>query len=215
MNITTRFERTLAVLVGLTALVASLVATLELDSGRKGDRAAILGARLPVQIFEGIASSQNRSDFHLNTQRQASALAIEALARQSSSPPRENGLDFEQLIARADLAASRRLRVAAMEMARIDPESRGVDPHTAKTILVTTKELGNQVQIQGSVIDRANKYSGRDGRAVFALSLVAIAAALLGLAAVLKAGPGGRIALTAGVLALALSAALGSFALAS
>jgi hypothetical protein len=214
VKIMTRFEQTLAVLVGLTALVASLVATLELDSGRKGDRAAILGARLPVQIFEGIASSQNRSDFHLNTERQASALAIEALARQSSSL-QENALDFEQLIARADLAASRRLRVAAMEMARIDPESRGVDSHTAKTILVTTKELRNQVEIQGSVIDRANKYSGRDGKAVFALSLVAIAAALLGLAAVLKAGPGGRIALTAGALALALSVAWGSLALAS
>jgi hypothetical protein len=214
VNITTRFERTLAVLVGSTALLASLVATLELDSGRKGDRAAILGARLPVQIFEGISSSQNRSDFHLNTRRQASALGIEALARQTSSF-QEDGLDFEQLIARADLAASRRLRVAAMEMARIDPESRGVDPHTARTILITTNELQSQVEIQARVIDRANKYSGRDGRAVFALSLVAIAAALLGLAAVLKAGPGGRIALTAGTLALALSVAWGSLALAS
>jgi hypothetical protein len=213
MKLTTRFERILALLVGLTALVASLLATLELDSGRKGDRASLLGARLPVQIFEGIASSQLRSDFHLNTQREAVGVGIAALSRQITALRAGQQLAFEGVVGRADYAASRRLQAAAREMAAISPESRGVDRHTAETILVTTKALKEQVRMQGKVIDRANRFSNRDGKAVFALSLVAISAALLGLAAVLKAGPGGRIALTAGALALALSIAWGGFAL--
>jgi hypothetical protein len=213
MKLTTRFERILALLVGLTGLVASLLATLELDAARRGDRASLLGARLPVQIFEGIASSQLRSDFHLNTQREAAAVGIAALSRQITALQAGEQLAFEGAVGRADYAASQRLRAAAREMAAISPESRGVDRHTAATILVTTRALNEQVLVQGKLIDRANRFSNRDGKAVFALSLVAIAAALLGLAAVLKAGPGGRIALTAGALALALSIAWGGLAL--
>ncbi len=209
----TSFEKALAVLVGLTALVASLLATLELDAGRKGDQAALLGARLPVQIFQGIAASQLRGDFHLNTQREAGATGLQGLARLLSSFREHGALDFEDPLGRSQFAASKRLRAAALEMAAIPPASRGVDPVTTRAILATTKELAAQVRVQGQVIDRANAYSSRDGKAVFALSLVAIAAALLGLAAVFKAGPGGHIALGAGGVALALSAAWGLLAL--
>ncbi len=214
MSNRTGFEKTLAVLVGFTALAASLLATLELDAGRKGDRASLLGARLPVQIFQGIAASQLRSDFHLNTEREASATGLQGLARLLSSFREHGALDFEDPLGRSQFTASKRLRAAALEMAAISPRSRGVDPATAAAILATPKQLAAQVRVQGRVIDSANAYSTRDGKAVFALSLVAIAAALLGLAAVFKGGPGGHIALGAGAVALALSTIWGLLALA-
>ncbi|MFN2467086.1 MAG: hypothetical protein ABR521_02995 [Gaiellaceae bacterium] len=205
------FDRLLGVLVGLTAAFAALLATLQLDASRQGDRAAQLSARLPVRIFEQIAASGLRSSFHLDSQRDAASLGIESLSRQISALRAEDA--GEVAVGRADFRASQRALEAARAMERIDPASRGVDRATAAAILATTQELREQVAEQGRQVDLSERYSARGGKSVFALSLVAIAAALLGLAAVFRGGPGGRIALTAGALALAGSGAWGVWAL--
>ena len=211
----TRFERTLAFLVGATALVAALLATLQLDAGRKSNRATFLSARLPVRIFEDIAASGLRGDFHLNTGREASAVALQALTRELTVLKRHDpALAFELALGKSDFDASKHIAAAAKEMAAISPASRGVDPATQAAILATIPQERTLVAKQGHQVDLSNTYGTEQNRSVFALTLVAIAAALLGLAAVLRAGPGGRIALVAGTIALLLSVAWGALALA-
>lgn len=211
----TAFERTLTVLVGVAAVVAALLATLQLDAGRKGDRASLQGSRLPVTIFEAIAASGIRSDFHLNRIRQSGALGIEGLSRQIAALPVEGLGGYTSRLGQADAAASKSLEAAAKEMLGISPRSRGVDPATTAVILATVKDLRRQVALQGESVDDSNRYSVQGSRAVFGLSLAAIAAALLGLAAVLRAGPGGRIAIAAGAVALLGSLGWGTWALVS
>jgi len=212
MTRSTRFEQILAVLVGLTAVVAALLATLQLDASRQGDRAAQLSARLPARVFEHIAASTLRSSFHLDSQRDGAGLAVEALGRQLAVLEK-GGPDFEDAIGRAHLKAAERAIEAAKAMEKIDPASRGVDRLTREAILATIPQLNALVAEQGRQVDLGDRYSARGSKSVFALSLVAIAAALLGLAAVFRAGAGGRIALAAGALSLALATGWGAWAL--
>lgn len=200
-----RFERVLAVLVGVTALVASLVAVLQVDWGRKSERSSLLAARLPVQIFEGIAASSNRTTFHLRSQQDAVAFGVEALARQIAAFKYPDVRDAERAIGVAEFRASERLRSIATEMASIDPATRGVDARSVHALTASLGELAEASREQNREADRADLYGKRQNRTVFALSLVAIAGALLALAAVLRKGAGGRISLGAGTLALAFS----------
>ncbi len=207
-----RFEQLLSTLVGLTAVTAALLAVLQLDASRRGDRAAQLGARMPVRIFEQIAASGLRSTFHLDTQRDSHGLALQALSRQLAVL-KAGGPESESAIGTADFEAAQRALRAAKAMERITPESRGVDPRTRAAILATPKLLNEQVRLQGIQVDLAERYSARGTKSVFALSLVAIAAALLGLSAVFRSGPGGRIALGSGAVALSLAVGWGVWAL--
>lgn len=211
-----RFEQTLTVLVGIAAVVAASLATLQLDAGRKGDRASLLGARLPVRIFERIAASGIRSNYHIETARNSIGLGLEGLARQLTAA-RASGAaaDFETSLGGSQFAASKRLQAAAAEMEKIDPRSRGVDPATAAAILATVQQLQQDVKRQGELVDASSRYGSQGSRAIFGLSLAAIAAALLGLAAVLRLGAGGRIALVAGTVALVASVGWGAWAAAT
>jgi hypothetical protein len=200
-----RFERLLAVLVGITALVASLIAVLQVEWGRKSERSSLLAARLPVQIFEGIAASGTRTTFHLRSQQDFVALGLEALARQIASFKHPDVRDAERAIGVAEFRASERLRAIGGEMASIDPAARGVDPLTLRALTASLSELDQASREQNREADRADLYGKRQNRTVFALSLIAIAGALLALAAVLRKGAGGRISLGAGTVALALS----------
>ena len=85
---------------------------------------------------------------------------------------------------------------------------------TSLAVIAPVAIVGATILAQGHQVDLSNTYGTEQNRSVFALTLVAIAAALLGLAAVLRAGPGGRIALVAGTIALLLSVAWGALALA-
>jgi hypothetical protein len=201
------FERVLAVLVGVTALVASLIAVLQVDWGRKSERSSLLSARLPVQIFEGIAASGNRTTFHLRSTQDAVAFGLEALARQLAAFKFPDVREAERAIGVADLRASERLRAITGEMASIDLESRGVDSRSVRALTASVAQLQETTRVQNREADRSDVYGDRQDRTVFALSLVAIAGALLALAAVLRKGAGGRISMGAGTLALVASAA--------
>ena len=211
-----RSEQMLTVLVGVAAVVAALLATLQQDAGRKGDRASLLGARLPVQIFERIAASGIRSNYHIETARNSIGVGLEGLARQLTAA-RASGAaaDFETSLGASQFAVSKRLQAAAVEMEKIDPRSRGVDAKTTAAILATTNQLGQDVKRQGRYVDESSRYGSQGSRAIFGLSLAAIAAALLGLAAVLRTGAGGRIALGAGTIALVASIGWGAWAVAT
>lgn len=207
----TRFEHAVAALVGVTAVLAALLAVLQLDAGRKGNRAGLLAARVPVQIFGDLAASSLRDDYHTNTLRESAGAGILALAHESAALQR---LARPQLyLGFSDFKASSRMLEAAQEMKAVTLASRGVDARTRSAIEATLPDINREVKRQGQLVDDSNEFGVRQNRAVFGLSLVAIAAALFGLAAVLKAGSGGRIALATGAGALMLSLLWGVLAL--
>jgi hypothetical protein len=88
-----------------------------------------------------------------------------------------------------------------------------LDPVAREVLATNTEGLREIGDEQDHQVGLAEKYGGRLSRALFALSLLALAAILLGLAAVLGIQHGGPIILGVAALALLLAAGWGGSAL--
>jgi hypothetical protein len=209
----TPFQRWLAVLVGVAALSAALIATLEADAGRREERAFIRASRLSLDIFEGIAGSSQLFSFQGRALEQALSLGIEANGRALAAigSPEIERVSLAQ--ARAERIAARRLTAIFEEMTRLPGPEGGVDAHTREVLATGPEALQAVVEEQNAQVDAAERYGTRQDRSIFALSLVAIAAVLLGLAGVMGDRRGGRTALIAAGAALVVALGWGATAL--
>jgi hypothetical protein len=89
-----------------------------------------------------------------------------------------------------------------------------VDAHTRAVLALTLDDMAGSVEELNDQLAMAERYGIRGTRAIFALSLLAIGAVLLGLAGVMGATRTGRIALGASAVALLLSVGWAAAALA-
>lgn len=207
------FRRWLAILVGVAAVAAAMIATLESDANRREERAFIRGSRLSLDLFERIAGSGPRLSFQARGLEQALSLQIEAQARSIAALDAPSLAAFEDARAEAEEAAGLRLAGVVEAMARLPDEASGVDAHTREVLASTPDRLEDLVGAQNAAIDDAERFGTRQDRAIFALSLVAIAAVLLGLAGVMGEGRSGRTSLIAAAVALTLALGWGATAL--
>ena len=76
-----RFEQALAILAGLAAVLAALLATLQVDASRWEEQARVNATRLAVQVFEASAATGILSTYQFQTQQEATLLSIDASAR--------------------------------------------------------------------------------------------------------------------------------------
>ena len=210
----TRFDRWLAGLVGVAAVLAALLATLQMDASKQEERALLMGSRLSVQIFEGIAGGSPRFSFQLNSLQQAIQLALGATALQLAALQHPDAAETENARSEPDLRAAERLTAIAQAMGEVPLESAGVDAVTRKIAGKVPEDLQADVAEQNRQVDIANRFGERGTRAIFALSLVALGAVLVGLGAVLGDRRPGRITLLAATLALLAAAVWGATALA-
>jgi hypothetical protein len=90
-----------------------------------------------------------------------------------------------------------------------------VDAHTRAVLALTIDDMAGSVEELNDQLALAERYGTRGSRAVFALSLLAIGAVLLGLAGVMGATRTGRISLGAATVALLLSVIWAGAALAA
>jgi hypothetical protein len=205
----TRFDRWLAVLVGVAAILAALLATIQADTGSQAERALHMATRLSVRIFEESAGSSPRFSFEINSLQQAVTLAISGTAAQIAVLQMPETADAIQGRAEADVKAGERLMLIAQSMGAVPPESSGVDP-TARHVLASNPlDLIGLKNEQIRQMEVAGHYGERGNRTLFGISLLALGAVLIGLAAVLGAGLPGRVVITAATLALLAAAALG------
>jgi hypothetical protein len=204
---TTPFKRRLAILVGISAVVAALLATLEVDSGRRADRASVDGSRRAVAIFEQIADSGLDLTGAADVLRDEFSFANEA----------------QQRVLRATGLLPLGIGAAQVEAAK------SLDAQLAATIGTAISPAGalklqqrqraeaeaqnRAVARQNAAVAAAERYGHRRSRTVFALSVLASAGALFGLAGVLEAGRSASLVLATGAAALAVSIATGISAL--
>ena len=207
------FEKVLAALVGLTALMAALLGTLQQHSGKQEERALVLASRMSVRVFETTAGSGAFSSFQSDTVRDVSSRMLEAVARGQVAleDPVARAASFA--VADANYRAKEALEAVAAAMGTPPPAESGVHPHTRATLAASEEEMKAISREQGHQIDRATRYGTRGTRSVLALSFLAVAAVLLALAGVLGRGRAGNIALAAAVLLLVGSAVGGGSAL--
>jgi hypothetical protein len=209
----TRFDRWLAVLVGAAAILAALLATLQVDSGKQEERALLMASRLSVRIFEETAGGSPRFSFQINSLQQATTLAISATAAQIAVLGLPETAEAIQARAEADVKASERLMAIAQTMGEVPPASSGIDSTTRHVMGSGPLDWAGLLTEQLRQMDIADRYGERGNRTLFGLSLLALGAVLIGLAAVLGRSVPGRVVLGAATLALLAAGAWGVAAL--
>jgi hypothetical protein len=201
-----RFERALAILAGLAAVLAALLATLQVDANRRGDQAMVTASLLAVQVFEASAATGVLDVYQFQALQEATLLGIESATRSQEAAQATPVAGTQQAMATAEAKAAQRLTVAGEAMSQAQGEASLVDAHTRAVLNQTVDEMAGSVQELNDQLALADRYGTRGNRAVFALSLLAIGAVLLGLAGVMGATRTGRIALATSAVALLLSA---------
>ena len=207
-----RFNKVLSVLVGLSALAASLLATLDVHSGRRQEQALNRSSRLSVQIFGRLAGSAPPQVLAYQVLQLSNLNTLKGTQRSLSAFMRPETFDFEFTVAGADRRVGMRLLELARQV-RVTPDaSSGVDENTRGVIASRFADVDELVNQQNHQLDLADTYGERGTRAVYALSLVALAAVLLGLSAVIGRR-GGGITSVLGAVALLVSAGWGASSL--
>ncbi len=209
-----RFERALAILAGLAAVLAALLATLQVDASRWEEQAMVTATRLAVRVFEASAATGLLSMYQFQAEREATLLAIDASARDLLAAQASAVAAGQRAVATAEARAAERLTVAGEAMSRAPGEVSPVDAHTRTILALTVDDMAGSVEELNDQLALAERYGTRSNRAVFALSLLAIGAVLLGLAGVMGETRTGQISLGASAVALLLSAVWAGAALA-
>ncbi len=172
----------------------------------------MLAARYSVQVSESTAGSAPYFVFSLSAQRSAIGQGLRSAARNLVSLRAGALSGFEGALAQADALASSRSGSIARSMSRLPTEADGLDAHTAELLSSGLGAAVRAVELQNAQVDSAESLGRQADRAVFALSMLAAAAVLLGLAGVVGEGPIGKVGLWLGAFFLALSSGLGLFA---
>ncbi|HEY7591200.1 MAG TPA: hypothetical protein VH723_09415 [Candidatus Limnocylindrales bacterium] len=201
----TGFARWLALLIGAAAILAAVLATLQVDAGKQEERALHMASRLSVRVFEGTAGGSPRFSFQVNGMQRALTLAISATAAQIAVLERPEVADAIQARAEADARAAERLLDMAVSMGSAPTASSGLDEATRLLVGSSPVDWSGVAAEQGRQVDIADRFAERGNRALFGLSLVALGGVLTGLAAVLGRGTPGMTA--AGAASLAHGAA--------
>lgn len=205
-----RFDRRLAALVGAAAIAAALLATLEMHSGKREERAFTLASRLAVRISTGTAVTGLRTSLQASALTDAAALGLQASERAIAAL--EDGDPETIAVAAADERASQRLLELAEGLTEDPSPESGLDPVTRDALAATNRELTRLVEEQNRQVDLAERYGARENGAIFALSLLAVAAVLLGLAGLVGEGRQGTRLLAVAAVTLLVSLGWGAVA---
>jgi hypothetical protein len=204
-----RFERALAIVIGAAAITAALLATLEMHSSKHWEQASTEAADLSVELFGKIAATGPVRAAGVNAQQTALTISLKAIERSQQSEAR----GYEFVVAYVDDRVANRLLELADDIQEEPDASSGLDPVAREVIATDTEELAEIGDHQDEQVAEAERYGSRLSKAIFALSLLALAAILIGLAAVLGYEHGGRVILGLATFGLLLSAGWGASAL--
>ena len=120
---------------------------------------------------------------------------------------------IESALADADERAANDLGAVVDAINKPPDAASGVDPLTRSIITSTTDDATALLGRQTRVLNTANRFGRRGSRAVFGLSILALAAVLFGLSAVLGRANRGSLTLALGAVALLAAAGSGASAL--
>lgn len=205
---TAGFKVWVAVLVGATAISAVTLAWVEAENGRRGDAALIDATRQALAVFVDLGASGPRYQFELDSIRRSTTLDARSTARTATVSTEDlEAFRVALGLATADNAASRRLLEVSQHMQALPDGAEGLDERASQALRVRSEEdVEGLYEAQAAALHRADVVGVRQLRALYGLSLVAIAASLVGLAGLLGSGRGGFLAIgsAAGMLVLAL-----------
>jgi len=189
-----RFDLVAAVLIGVIAVLAAILALVEMSAGQTASRASLQAAKVEADLSARISVSAEATNAVLTARQTAIVLAMEAIAREQA------GIQYSDptstAIGAAEQSAYTKLDSILVETGATTG-GKPVDPYTAGLLGATPADLKSELAEQNHQVDLANAAGFQEQLAVLGLSFLALAGVLTGLAAVLREGRSGRISLTA------------------
>jgi hypothetical protein len=196
-----RFDLVSAVLIGAIAVLAAVLAVVQVDTAQNESRAQQQGASLAADLSARIETSGLSQQQLLTLSQETLALSMQATARQIAGLAYEDPAAGE--IGAAELATASKL-AAALRATVATSGGAPLDAYTASMIKASTADLVAEVTEQNRQVDLANAYGDRNTRSILGLSLLALAGVLTGLGAVMREGRAGWFALaSAGLMTTA------------
>lgn len=212
----TRWDRSMAILLGLVAVVAAMLVLCQTVQGQREARANALAARLTATVSTGLLLEDAVTGFRIANLERATQVGMAGGSRQieallatgAAGGPTEIELAVDDAVGAAELAASSRLMAIIEATAQLPADGGRLDPYARLAIARTVDDLAAMVATQRDERARAETASGHSNEAVLGLSIVALAGVLAGLAAVLGRGRAGWALIASGYGALAVSVAI-------
>jgi hypothetical protein len=222
-----RFDRALALLLGSAAIIAALLAAVQLDVSKQEERSLLRSSRLAVRVFELTAATGGVAAFGGLMQRTAIATTAGGFGRVIVAFDQPGVADVQNALGAAEQAAGERLIGQIGPMAAPSPLPPDLDPHTRSLVELGVADVqamldavadpsapvefravraaGALVEELSGEVDRADRASARGTWSLLGLALLALGGVLLGLASVLRPGPGAGVALVSAAGAVAIA----------
>jgi hypothetical protein len=206
--------RRVAALVGVAALAASLLGVLQVHSSTAEGRAHTRATRISSEITRGLSVQGSLFAFAGPMVQDAIRIGLEANSRALAALARgaENAGAYTAM-ADADNAAVERLTAIANAMAAPPGPESGVDALTREEIARDLREIAGMTREQNRQVDLAETFGKRGDRSTLALSVLAVAAVLLGLGGIVGPGRAGSTVVIAAAIAIVAAVATGASAL--
>lgn len=205
------FRRWLAILVGLAAVSAAVMTWVEDEAGRREDRARVDASRAGLAVFRSVAAAQSRRQFELDGARRVALTEGLGAVRVAEADVRDiMALQVALGLSVVDNETARRLIELGRATSRYPDDPRGVDRATLDALATADQAAVDRIVAgQAAHLEEADRQGVRQGRAILAIGLIAIAASLLGLAGLMGDDRGGRLSLRAAATGLAAACAWG------
>ena len=204
-----RFDLLAALLLGSIAVLASLLAVVQIGTSQQSARAQAEAARLTTDLSARLQVSAMVQQVIVSQQQAAVALSVQGSSRALAGLTSGDTGAVE--IGTAELSASTALSEALTATAHT-VSGPPLDAYTAGLIDATIDELVAEVNQQNNQVDLADDADARNTRSILGLSFLALAGVLTGLGVVLREGRAGWFALwfaggmSAAAAAMAISA---------
>jgi hypothetical protein len=208
----TSFDKALAWLIGIAALSAAILLVMQVDCSAHGMRAQVRSAMVSSELTTAMSATAEVALFRLASSERAVLSGMAGTGRSMSGL--QDHVEGEIAKGEAEADAADRLVAIAEAMAAFPAEDGPLDAYAQRMLTVSGDELSALVGERTELLELDAPRTGRQGSLVVtALSLVAMAAVLAGLAATLRDGRAGRVTLVTGFLTLGAAIALGAAAL--
>lgn len=203
----TRFHRSIAILLGIIAVLAACLGAVQLHRSQAESRATTEAARLTGDLAAGIPIQGIALSMSGGFVQSAVTRMMEGTTRQYVAL----GVDDQVGAAEgaAEVAAGQRLSDIGARMAATPDPAGGLPAYELRLLSAGSADLQQEVSEQNRLVDFAVATAGpQNSAAVAGLSVLALAGVLVGLASVLGADRAGRLTLAMAWLATATACAL-------
>lgn len=203
----TRFHRTIAILLGIIAVLAACLGAVQLHRSQAEARATVEAARLTGDLGAAIPVSSMILSMTGTLSQAAITRQMEGATRQFLSFQGNDPAGVAEGV--AEQAAGERLLAIATAMGAAPDADTGLPPYELRLMTADDAALQREVTEQNRVVDvDATTASADSGASVAGLSVLALAGVLVGLASILGADRAGRVTLAMAWLVAAVAAVL-------